>query len=191
MCQHFRRINEDGVSSGRALVRDSVFIQFLCQVFHLFDTCFEVVEFGVFVQSDGEGVHIPSIHASVGKIAFVLYTEAFCTFIPVCTPRGNKSAHIDDSVFLGAHCHAIGKREHFPCDFFDSFVSVTFFAHFDEVGILGKTCRVEKYGFAIFVGDGTYFVQVLHRDGLSSGCIVGDGDDDKRNPFSVFCEGFL
>ena len=21
--------------------------------------------------------------------------------------------------------------------------------------------------------------------------IVGDGDDDKRNPFSVFCEGFL
>ena len=32
-------------------------------------------------------------------------------FIPVCTPRGNKSAHIDDSVFLGAHCHAIGKTE--------------------------------------------------------------------------------
>ena len=87
--------------------------------------------------------------------------------------------------------HAIGKREHFPCDFFDRFVSVTFFAHFDEVGILGKTCRVEKYRFAIFVGDGTYFVQVLHGDGLSSGCIVGDGDDDKRNPFSVFCEGFL
>ena len=31
MCQHFRRINEDGVSSGWALVRDSVFSQFLTE----------------------------------------------------------------------------------------------------------------------------------------------------------------
>ena len=45
--QYFRCINEDGVASGRSLVRDSVFIQFLCKVFYLLDTCFEIVEFGV------------------------------------------------------------------------------------------------------------------------------------------------
>ena len=106
--QHFRCINEDGVASGRSLVRNSVFIQFLCQVFHLLDTCFEIVEFGVFIQADGKSVHIPSVHSSIGEIAFVLYAETFCTFIPVCTSCGDKSTHIDDSVFLGTHCHAIG-----------------------------------------------------------------------------------
>ena len=75
--QYFRCINEDGVASGRSLVWNSVFIQFLCQVFHLLDTCFEIVEFGVFIQADGKGVHIPSVHSSIGEIAFVLYAETF------------------------------------------------------------------------------------------------------------------
>ena len=35
------------------------------------------------------------------------------------------------------------------------------------------------------------FSYLVHGYGLSSGCIVGDGNDDKRNSFCIFCQGFL
>ena len=47
--------------------------------------------------------------------------------------------------------------------------------HLDEVGILSKAGGVEKYRFVVFIGDCTYFTQVLHGYRLTSCGIVGNG----------------
>ena len=88
--------------------------------------------------------------------------------------------------FFRTHGHAVGQTEHFAGNLFDGLVLIALFACLDEIGVFGKTGRVEQNGFTVFVGYGTYFTQVLHGHGLSSCRIVGDGDDDERNAVGMF-----
>ena len=155
------------------------------------DAGFQIVEFGIFVQADGQCVHVASVHASISQITFELYAEAFGAFVPIFPVGCDETTHVDNAIFFRTHGHAVGQAEHLTGNLFDGLVLVALFACLDEIGVFGKTGRVEQNGFAVFVSYGTYFTQVLHGYGLSSGCIVGDGDDDERNPVGVFLQGFL
>jgi hypothetical protein len=56
--------------------------------------------------------------------------------------------------FFGTHRHTVGKVKHLAGNFLYALVAVTFFSHFDEVGIFRKACRVKENGLAVLVGNG-------------------------------------
>ena len=147
---------------------------------------FQIVKFSIFIQADGKGVHVTSVHAAVSEVAFELHAEAFGTFIPVFPAGGYESAHVDNTVFFGTHRHTVGKVKHLAGNFLYALVAVTFFSHFDEVGIFRKACRVKENGLAVLVGNGADFAQVLHGNRLAACSVVGYGDDDERYPFAMF-----
>ena len=147
---------------------------------------FQIVKFSIFIQADGKGVHVTSVHAAVSEVAFKLYAEAFGTFIPVSPAGGYESAHVDNTVFFGTHRHTVGKVKHLVGDFLYALIAVTFFSHFDKVGIFRKACRVKENGLAVLVGNGADFAQVLHGNRLAACSVVGYGDDDERYPFAMF-----
>ena len=168
------------------LVGYPVLIQFHGEIAHLVDAGFQIVEFGILVQADSKGVHVTTVHASVSKVAFELHAEAFGTFIPVFPAGGYESAHVDNTVFFGTHRHTVGKVKHLVGDFLYALIAVTFFSHFDKVGIFRKACRVKENGLAVLVGNGADFAQVLHGNRLAACSVVGYGDDDERYPFAMF-----
>lgn len=49
MGQDFLRIDEDSMSTGRSLIRNTVFVEFAAEVFHLLDACFKIIVLGAFV----------------------------------------------------------------------------------------------------------------------------------------------
>ena len=140
------------------------------------NTGFKIIEFGVFIQTDSKCIHVAT---AISKVTFELYTESFCSFIPVLTAGCDKSSHVYDAVFLGTHGHAVCKSEHLFGYFLYTLVFVTFLACFNEIGVFGKTGRVEQNRFVVLVRDISDFAQVLHGNRLPAGCIVGDGNNDE------------
>ena len=191
MSQHFRGIDKQRMTTCRTLVRNSKFIQTLCQVLYLFDTSFQVIEFGIFIQTDSQSVHITTIHTSVCQVTFELHAETFSTFKPVLVTSCDESTHVHDSVFLRAHRHTVSVIEHFFHDLFNRLVLITFLTSFDEISIFRETSRVEQYTFTIFISDSTNFLDILHGNRLSSSRVIGYSYNDKRNLISVFCQYFF
>ena len=103
----------------------------------------------------------------------------------------NIVAHIDNRVFLGAHRHAVGIREHFAGDFLDGLVFVALFAGLDEVGVFSETGGVEDDRHAVLVADFADFLQVLHRNRLAAGGVVGHRHDNERHVSLVFGQSFV
>ena len=96
------------MSASRTLVGDTVFIQFAGQILHLPDAGFQIVEFGIFVQADGQCVHVASVHASISQITFELYAEAFGAFVPIFPVGCDETTHVDNAIFFRTHGHAVG-----------------------------------------------------------------------------------
>ena len=99
--QHLVGINEDGVATGRTLIRNAVLIELGSQVMHLLDTGFNHLKLNVFLQTDSQSVHVTAVHTTVGEEAFKRNAEQFGTFVPFFLVSSNKAAHVDESVFLG------------------------------------------------------------------------------------------
>ncbi len=139
----------------------------------------QVVEFSVFVKTYGKGFHVPAVHSSIGQVAFEGYYKTFRALIPVGVACGEEASHIHKRVFLGRHGHSIGQTEHFPHDFLDSLVGISIFADLDEICVLGKAGRVEDDALSELIGQRTYFLEILHRHGLSAGSVVRYGHYDE------------
>ena len=67
---------------------------------NLFDTCLDHVEFDIFLQTDGESVHVTAVHTTVCEEAFERDAEQLGTFVPVFLICCDETAHVDESVFL-------------------------------------------------------------------------------------------
>ena len=100
----------------------------------------------------------------------------------------NESTHIHDSIFLRTHGHTVSIIEHFFHDLFNRLVLITFLTSFDKVCIFSKTSRVEHYSFAIFVSYSTNFLDIFHRNRLSTSRVIRYRYNDKRNLISMFCQ---
>lgn len=186
--EHFGGVDEDGVAAGGTLIGYAVGVEQLGKAFYLADARFQIVELGVLVESDGECVHVATVHSAVGQVAFKLHAIAFGALIPVFLVCGDEAAHVDESVFLGAHGHAIGQGKHFFGYLLDGLLGVGWLSGLDEVGVLGEAGRIEDDALAILV---SYFAdgfQVFHRDRLSASGVVCDGDDDEGHMVAMLFE---
>ena len=143
MSQYLRCIHKDGMSACRTLIRNTIFIQLLCQIFHLTDTGFQIIKFRILIQSCGKCIHVTTIHTTVSKITFILHAKAFGTFVPIFFSRGNEASHINDTILLGTHSHTVSQIEHLFRNFLYRFIAVAFFTHFDEVSVFCKTCGIK------------------------------------------------
>ena len=56
------------MTAGRALVRNTEFIEAFCKILNLVDTCAQVFEFCVLVKPDSECLHVAAVHTAVGEI---------------------------------------------------------------------------------------------------------------------------
>ena len=103
----------------------------------------------------------------------------------------DETTHVNDTVFLSWHCHTVCILVHFLNDFFDSLVSITFFACLDEISIFNETCWVEDNAFAVFFSNCFNFAEVLHWYRLTTCCVICNSNDYERNFFCVFSENFF
>ena len=181
-------IDKDGVTTGGTLVGDAVFVEFGGEVLDLLDAGFDHVELNVLFQTNGEGVHIAAIHTAIGEEAFEGDAEELGTFVPVFLVGGDETTHVDQTIFLGAHGHAVGIAEHFAGDFAEGLVGIAFFTGFDEIGVLDETGAVHVDGDTVFVAEFAGFADVLHADGLTADGVVGDGEDHEGDIALIFLE---
>ena len=131
-------IEENSVTTGGTLIRNTVFIEKAGEEFNLMDASVKVVKFSVLIKSYSKSLHIAAVHTTISKIALERNSEAFGSLEPVFMTGSDEAAHIDYGIFLSGHRHAIGKREHFLDNFLDSAVFVAFFASLDEIRVFGK-----------------------------------------------------
>ena len=158
---------------------------------HLTDAGLQIVELGIFVQTYGQSLHIATIHTAVCEIALELYTETFGALIPLFLGGSYEAAHIYDSVFLGTHGHSVGKGKHLADNLLDGLVGVSGLTCLDEIGILGKTGRIEDYRHIVFLRELAHAAQVFHRNGLAAGRIVGNGNDNERYATGILLQCFF
>ena len=179
------------MTAGRTLIGDAVLVEQVGQILHLVDACVQVVELGVFIEANGQCLHVAAVHTAVCKVALEGDAEVLCGLVPVGVACGDESAHVDDGILLGRHGHAVGEREDVAYNLLDGAVGLTGLAHLDEIGVFGETGRVENEAFAEFLAEGTHLTQVFERNGLSAGGIVGDCDDDERHLVALIFKHFL
>ena len=192
MSKYFLGIHKNRMSTGRTLIRYSVFIQFRPQIFHLFNPGFEVFEFSTFIQSLCQSIHIPARHSAIGNKPLVHDTEHLAFFPQLFAFECYKSTHIHNRIFFRRHGHDIGIREHFFYNLFDGFVFIPFFPCFNEISILCKTGRIDLQVHSVLFTKGRYFPNILHRYGLTSGGIIRNGQYDCRDLFfGIFFQYFL
>ena len=103
----------------------------------------------------------------------------------------DESTHVHDCIFLRTHGHTICVIEHFFHDLFNRLVLITFLTSFNEISILSETSRIEQYTFAIFIRNSTNFLDILHRNRLSTSRVIRYSYNDKRNLISMFCQYFF
>ena len=189
--EHLVGIHEDGMTTGGTLVGDTVLVEFLGEVVDLLDTGLHHVEFDVLFQSDSQCVHVAAVHTTIGEESFEGNAEEFGAFVPLLLVGGDETAHIHETVFLGAHGHRVGIAEHLFADLAKGLVLISFLAGLDEIGVLDKTGTVDVHGYAVFVAELTGLADVLHRHGLSSHGVVGHRQHHKRHFALVLVQHLL
>ena len=143
MRQYLCCIHKNGMSACWTLIWNTIFIQLLCQIFHLTDAGFQIIKFRILIQSCSKCIHVTTIHTTVSKISFILHAKAFGTFVPIFFSCSNEASHIDDTILLGTHSHTIRQVEHLFRNFLYRFTAIAIFTHFDEVSVFRKTCGVK------------------------------------------------
>ena len=143
MRQYLCCIHKNGMSACWTLIWNTIFIQLLCQIFHLTDAGFQIIKFRILIQSCSKCIHVTTIHTTVSKISFILHAKAFGTFVPIFFSCSNEASHIDDTILLGTHSHTIRQVEHLFRNFLYRFTAIAIFTHFDEVSVFCKTCGVK------------------------------------------------
>ena len=189
--QHLVGVDEDGVTTGGTLVRNAVLVEFGGQVMDLLDAGFNHLELKVLFQTHGQAVHIAAIHTAIGEEALEGDAEHLGTFVPVLLVGGDETAHVDQTVLLGAHGHAVSIAEHLHGNLAEGLVLVAFLAGLDEVGVLDEAGAVDVDGHAVFVAEFAGLADVLHAHGLTADGVVGDGEDHEGDIALVFLKDFL
>ena len=189
--QHLVGVDEDGVTTGGTLVRNAVLVEFGGQVMDLLDAGLNHLELKVLFQTHGQAVHIAAIHTAVGEEALEGDAEHLGTFVPVLLVGGDETAHVDQTVLLGAHGHAVSIAEHLHGNLAEGLVLVAFLAGLDEVAVLNEAGTIDIDGHTVFVAQLAGLADVLHRDGLAAHGVVGHGEDHEGHIALVLLQHLL
>jgi len=127
------------MTTERLLYRNTKIDQLLTQVSYLLNPAFQIIKLCSFIQSNSQRAHITTIHTAVSYKTFKHNIENSCLLKNFFVVKGNKTAHIHQSIFFGTHRHAIAIRKYFFGNFLNGFIFITRFPFFDEIGIFGKT----------------------------------------------------
>ena len=191
VAEHLVGIDEQRMAAHGTLVGNAVFVELRGEVLHLSDARFEHRELGVFVEAHRQRVQVASVHAAVSNKTLEGNAELLCALVPFLVVRGDETAHVHESVFLGRHRHRIHVGIHLARNLLDGFLGISLFARLDEIGVFGKSGRVHHHGHAVFVAERAGFADVLHRNGLSANGVVRHREHHKRHVSLVLDEHFL
>src|SRR3989344_7807563 len=104
----------------------------------------KVILFYALTHTYGQRLHIPPGHSTVMKEALHENPSRSKERENLFVSQGNKTAHVDDRIFLRAHKHAVGIAHHLADNPGNFLFLHLLLAFFDKISVFGETRTIKK-----------------------------------------------
>src|SRR3974390_1219430 len=146
MRQKSARIEIGGVAAGRLHDGDAVGGNVIAEKRRGGYSIFEIVLVERLVKADGDGIQIASREPAIRWKTFRENQQIFFLLGKDIVVGAEKSADVDEPIFLRGHGAAVGKRKHFAGDCGGGLVGINGFAEFYEVRVFSEAASVGGKG---------------------------------------------
>ena len=131
-------------------------------------------------QPSGNGLQVTTRQATIGREAFAKDQFLAGPLIQILVVHAQETTDVNQGILLGTHCAAIGVGKSLLCDLQRAFVSISWFAQLNKVGILRLAACIDKDGEAVPVQNLRSLPDILHRHRLTAPRVVRYGEHDQR-----------